>query len=89
MELQDVYDARDSSVADTVNPLGRESGRDSTPVTPEKDSLPAGWRELIDEASGESYYQNAAGETTWDRPRDGVRRSLNFVTPPRAQNHRG
>ena len=30
--------------------------------------LPAGWYAVIDEESGETYYQNEEGESSWEVP---------------------
>merc|ERR1711990_736897 len=30
--------------------------------------LPAGWKEMKDEASGETYYYHDDGRTTWEKP---------------------
>ena len=55
----------------------------STRIVLTKNSLPAGWEELIDESSGQPYYFNEADNVTqWERPKQGKKSSDEIIQEP-------
>jgi len=48
-----------------VKQRGKKEGKATDAITA---SLPAGWSETVDNATGDKYYYNESGETTWDLP---------------------
>jgi hypothetical protein len=55
----------------------------STRIVLTKNSLPAGWEELIDESSGQPYYFNEADNVTqWERPKQGTKSSDEIIQEP-------
>ena len=46
--------------------------------------LPNGWEEVVDEETGDTYYEHDDGETTWDRPRqeESEEDATRSMTPP-------
>ncbi|CAB9511698.1 transport protein SEC16B [Seminavis robusta] len=51
-----------------IHGKGEPKNEDFPVDTPAESVLPPGWQELVDPGSGNVYYLNDDGETTWDRP---------------------
>ena len=54
------------SVEPTVGTVAQEPAE--TTGDGEEGPLPAGWSAAVDDATGQTYYYNEAGQTTWERP---------------------
>jgi protein transport protein SEC31 len=70
-----------SSISTNYNQEALTLQQTMAPSVDSSNALPAGWVELQDPASGQTYYANqSTGETTWDRPQPPQNQSRRTVS---------